>query len=96
MLRRLDICLDTLWGDQPHIMAMLAASSGPIVGTPTRVHAHAQRRQLRDTWEPGTARQALPEPHLPGVIHLHEVKDERAISIPSTLICCAMGPASFA
>jgi hypothetical protein len=29
------------WGDQPHLMTMLADTSGPRVGTPTGFHAHA-------------------------------------------------------
>jgi hypothetical protein len=33
-LRRFHIRLDTLGGDQPHLMAMFANTPGPVVGTP--------------------------------------------------------------
>ncbi len=34
VLRRLHIQVDNWWGDQPHVMAMLAKPPGSVMGTP--------------------------------------------------------------
>jgi hypothetical protein len=46
-LRRLDIRGDALRRDQPSVIFMFTATSSPIVGAPTGVHADAHRRANR-------------------------------------------------
>jgi hypothetical protein len=48
VLRRLHLCFDKLGGDQPHVVAMLAETPGPVMGTATGFHPDAERWYIRD------------------------------------------------
>jgi hypothetical protein len=48
VLRRLHRRFDIWWGDQPHLVTMLAKAPSPVVGTPTRFHPDAERGQMGD------------------------------------------------
>jgi hypothetical protein len=76
LLRRLDIRVDESRRDQPHVMTMLAETSGPSVSTPTGFHPHAERRQMGNKTRQFTAREALAECHMPGIIHADDVNYE--------------------
>jgi hypothetical protein len=69
VLRRLHIGFDKLWGDQPHVVAMLAKTPGPVMGTPTGFHPNAERWYIRNKGQQFTAGDALPEHHSTCVIH---------------------------
>jgi hypothetical protein len=82
VLRRLHIRFDQWWGDQPHVVAMFANTPGPVMGTPTGFHPDAEWWYIRDEGQQFTPGEALPEYHMPGVIHLDDVKHE----------CCDIDP----
>src|SRR5215510_601907 len=76
VLRRLHVRVDEVRGDEPHVMARLANTPGPVVGTPARFHAPAERRKCRNKAPHLTPGEAFPEPDSPWVIHANHVKPQ--------------------
>ena len=74
MLRRLHIHVDNWWGDQSHVMAMLAKPPGSVMGTPAGFHPDAERWYIGNKGQQCTAREALAKHDVPAVIHPNDVK----------------------
>jgi hypothetical protein len=55
---------------------MLAKAPGPVMDTPTGFHPNGEWWYIRNKSQQFTARDALPEHHMPGVIHPDHVKDQ--------------------
>ena len=56
---------------------MFAKTPGPVMGTAAGFHPDAEWWYIRHEGQPCTPGDALPESHMPGVIHADAVKDER-------------------
>jgi len=75
-VRRLHVGFDELGRDQLHVMAMLANTPGPIMGTPTGFQPDAERWYIRHKGEQSAPSEALAEHHSTCAIHANDVKHQ--------------------